>query len=117
MSKRIDRRVKIIPSHTDSAPQIRAVIRGKEQHHDVAVVDICRRGLRFYSEKEQKKGEVLNIELYISDADRSLALGIKAKILNDYGNHHYGVKFYRFLYLWEMSCIERFIYRKIRGAG
>jgi hypothetical protein len=37
--------------------------------------------------------------------------------LNDYGNHHYGVKFYRFLYLWEMSCIERFIYRKIRGAG
>jgi len=106
MAKRSDKRL--------IDPQIKSVVRTKDQSQEVAIVNICRTGLRFRTNLKFNKGDKLWFELRSSDENTALSLSIKGRVMNDYGQkndmYDYGVKFFRVLYWYEMNCIHNFVY-------
>jgi len=112
MARRSDKRA--------SNPPIKAIIEGKDQGHDVYVLDISRKGLRFSSSDQYQIGDKLTFGFSKGDSDISLSLSIKGKVVNDYGPgtgdmYEYGVKFSSLLHWYEMNCIHDFVYAIIRG--
>ena len=108
MARRSDKRL--------TNPSVVSKIQKKELSLDAAIVNLSRRGLRFKSSTEYKKGEKIMFELNSNDQTSNLSLTIKAKIVNDYGPnrdgvHEYGVKFSRTLYWYEMNCIHNYVYQ------
>ena len=98
-------------------PQIDSVIKGKIECYDVRIVDLSRKGLRFRSRDQYKKGDKLKFEMQSTDDKSILSLTIKAKIINDYGRnaeglYEYGARFYRLPYWYEMNCIHNYIYSR-----
>jgi len=96
-------------------PQLNSVIKDKVESRDVHILDLSRKGLRFRSGDQYKKGDKLKFEMQSVDGNSVLSLSIKAKIINEYGSKadktfEYGVKFYRLLYWYEMNCIHNYIY-------
>ena len=107
MARRADRRL--------ADPPVDSVIRTKDNHHDVGIINLSRRGLRFRSKNRYKAGDKLWFELRSSDANSELSLSIRGKIVNEYGGesdslHEYGVRFFRLLYWYEMNCIHNYVY-------
>jgi len=107
MARRTDRRI--------VNPSLKSVVRVNDQCHDVVIVNISRRGLRFRSSEQYNKGDRLRFELNSCDKTAALSLSIRAKIKNDYesaaGNtYEYGVVFSRLLNWYEMYCIHDFVY-------
>ena len=101
-------------------PQINSVIKDKVDCHDVHIIDLSRKGLRFQSKDQYKKGDKLKFELQSIDDNSTLSLSIRAKVINDYGDaadglHEYGVKFFRLLYWYEINCIHNYIYSKTKA--
>jgi len=95
--------------------QLNSVIKGRTESHGVNILDLSRKGLRFRSGDQYKKGDKLKFEMQSTDEGSSLSLTIKARIINEYGSivdgtFEYGVKFLRLLYWYEMNCIHNYIY-------
>ena len=110
--KRSDKRIK--------EPQITSIIRDKAEAHDIHVLDLSRKGLRFSTKDQHEKGEKLKFELQGIDVKSALSLNIKAKVINDYGRnkeglYEYGVKFFRLQYWYEINCIHNYIYSRTKG--
>ena len=98
-------------------PQINSVIKNRVECQDVHLLDLSRKGLRFRTLEQFKKGDRLKFELQSVDDSSSLSLCVRARIINDYGingdgMHEYGVKFFRLLYWYEMNCIHNYIYTR-----
>jgi len=96
-------------------PQINSTVKNKNECHDVQIIDLSRKGLRFRSCNQYRKGDRLKFELQSVDDNSSLALSIRAKVINEYGSKtdgmfEYGVSFFRLLYWYEMNCIHNYIY-------
>jgi len=96
-------------------PQINSIVKDKVESHDVHILDLSRKGLRFRSGDQYKKGDKLKFDLQSIDGSSALSLSIKAKIINEYGSKEdgmfeYGVKFFRLLYWYEMNCIHNYVY-------
>jgi len=96
---------------------IKTVIRRAKSVYNADITEICRGGLKIVSENKYKKGDRLEFEFPISYKTTNISVIIKAKIKNDYGAdtdnlHGYGIKFSRvpFIYFWEKSQIENFVY-------
>ncbi|MCL1806943.1 MAG: PilZ domain-containing protein [Oscillospiraceae bacterium] len=110
-SRRLDPRIE--------RPPLDALIKIGEQSHSATVLNLCRRGMRFHCGELFQKGDKLVFELLITDNSVSLPadhpLRIKAKVMNDYGNNNYGVKFLRVFSHYEISCIDKLILQKIRA--
>jgi len=102
-------------------PQINSVVKNKIDCHDVEILDLSRKGLRFKSTAQYKRGDKLKFELQSVDDNSSLSLSIRAKVINEYASntdsmHEYGVRFFRLLYWYEMNCIHNYIYSKEKGV-
>ena len=98
-------------------PSINSIIKDKVKSHDVHIIDLSRKGLRFKSEDHYNIGDKLKFELQSTDSNSSLSLSIRAKVINDYGSNadginEYGVKFFRLLYWYEINCIHNYIYSR-----
>jgi len=98
-------------------PQISSVIKNKVDCLDACIIDLSRKGLRFKSKDQYKKGDKLKFELQSVDDSSALSLSIGAKVVNDYGAsadgmYEYGVRFSRLLYWYEMNCIHNYIYSR-----
>ena len=108
ISKRADKRV--------NNPPIVSVVRSGENSHNVNILNISRKGLRFRSGVEYNKGDKMTFDFSKGDADVSLSLSIRGKIVNEYGatanadTYEYGVKFFSLLHWHEMSIIHSFVY-------
>ena len=109
--KRFDKRI--------IEPQINSVIKDRVDSHDVHILDLSRKGLRFRSGNRYKQGDKLKFEMQSIDDSSALSLSIKAKIINEYGSKtdgmfEYGVKFFRMLFWYEMNCIHNYIYSQTK---
>jgi len=98
-------------------PQINSVVRIKKENHDVQILDLSRKGLRFGSKVQYKRGDRLKFVLQSSDDNSDLCLTIKARVINNYGSRadgvfEYGVSFSRVRYWYEVNCIHDYIYSK-----
>ena len=98
-------------------PQINSVLIIKKENRDVQIIDLSRKGLRFGSEEQYKKGDKLKFALQSIDDNSELSLTIQARIINDYGSrtdgiYEYGVIFSRFRYWYEVNCIHNYIYSR-----
>jgi hypothetical protein len=96
-------------------PQINSVIKNKVECHDAQILDLSRKGLRFRSKDQFKKGDNIKFEMQSLDGDPTLSLKIGAKVINVYGSNtdgmfEYGVRFFRLLYWYEMNCIHNYVY-------
>jgi len=110
--------VKVLVRRSDKRiadPQINSVIIDKTECHDVHIINLSRKGLRFRSKVQHNTGDRLKFELQSIDDTTSLSLSIGAKVINDYGKnsdemYEYGVRFFRLLYWYEMNCIHNYVY-------
>jgi len=96
-------------------PQISSVLRIKKENHEVHIIDLSRKGLRFGSKEQYKKGDKLKFLLQSTDDGSDLFLTIQAKVINVYGSkadgiYEYGVSFLRLRYWYEINCIHNYIY-------
>ncbi|MCL2152870.1 MAG: PilZ domain-containing protein [Oscillospiraceae bacterium] len=110
--KRSDRRV--------VEPQVSAVIKDKIECRDAQILDLSRKGLRFRSKEQYKKGDKLKFEMQSANDDPALSLSIGARVINVYGSEtdgmfEYGVRFFRLLYWYEMNCIHNYVYSTIKN--
>jgi len=119
-ARRLYKMAKVLVKRSDKRiiePQINSVIRDKVNCHDVQIIDLSRKGLRFRSKDQYKSGDKLKFELQSVDDSSTLSLSIRAKVINSYGidaddMYEYGVKFFRLLYWYEMNCIHNYIYSR-----
>jgi len=109
-AKRTDRRIEY--------PKLTAEAWTKENKHEVEVINISRKGLRFKSKEKYDKGINLMFDLNSTDPSVELSLSIKGKIVNEYSNnnegeHEYGAKFMRLTHWYEMYRVHDFVYANI----
>ena len=111
-SKRMDKRVKL-------DPPVKAALNGRKNRHYADITEISRGGLRILSEEKYSKGSKFEFEFQLTYKEKTIPVVIKAKIKNEYGAktdnvYSYGIKFSRvpFIYFWEKSNIEKFVYFK-----
>ena len=107
MARRSDKRV--------DHPKLEAVVKSKGKSHKVEVLNICRVGLRFRSDKPYKKNVKLHFELRSSSVNSNLAIRIKGRIVNEYVSrvkeaHEYGVRFLPFLQWYEKNIIHNYVH-------
>jgi len=99
-------------------PPVSSVVKNKDSSHEVVVVNISRKGLRFRSGVQYKIGDKLNFGFSRGDEENEevfLSMNIKGKILNEYApkdddTFEYGVKFSSLLNWYEMNLIHEFVY-------
>jgi len=107
VARRADKRI--------ADPKVASEAKVKKTPHNIEILNISRGGLRFKSNEEFEKNDVLWFDLRSTDAHTDLSLSIRGKVVNLYGknetdSYEYGVKFFHILHWYEMNCIHNFVH-------